>query len=124
MHGTQQVCRLCHQAKLPKNCYCESCLKTNIRVSHSCALFAHEWASTSQASCRECAELVRTKDTGTLQYEQCFNSDETECIVIERYRDLQASLNRRKNLGDNMAVILRICSGSGEGCGTPRPELM
>jgi quinol monooxygenase YgiN len=40
----------------------------------------------------KCAELVRTKDTGTLQYEQYINSDNTECLVIERYRDSQALL--------------------------------
>jgi hypothetical protein len=34
----------------------------------------------------KCAELVRTKDTGTLQYELYFNSDNTECLVFERYR--------------------------------------
>ena len=33
-----------------------------------------------------CVELVRTKDTGTLQYELYFNSDNTECLVFERYR--------------------------------------
>ena len=37
-----------------------------------------------------CVELVRTKDTGTLQYELYFNSDNTECLVFERYRDSQA----------------------------------
>ncbi len=30
----------------------------------------------------KCAELVRTKDTGTLQYELYFNSDNTECLVF------------------------------------------
>ena len=29
----------------------------------------------------KCAEL-RTKDTGTLQYELYFNSDDTECLVF------------------------------------------
>jgi quinol monooxygenase YgiN len=46
-----------------------------------------------------CAELVRTKDTGTLQYELYFNSDNTECLVFERYRDSQALLDHHKNLG-------------------------
>jgi quinol monooxygenase YgiN len=46
----------------------------------------------------ECAELVSTKDTGTLQYEQYFNCDKTECLVIERYRDSQALLDHHKNL--------------------------
>jgi quinol monooxygenase YgiN len=35
----------------------------------------------------KCAELVRTKDTGTLQYELYFNSDNTECLVFERMRE-------------------------------------
>jgi quinol monooxygenase YgiN len=46
-----------------------------------------------------CVELVRTKDTGTLQYESYFNSDNTECLVFERYRDSQALLDHHKNLG-------------------------
>ena len=35
-------------------------------------------------------EIVRTKDTGTLQYDIYFNDDESECMVIERYRDSDA----------------------------------
>jgi len=72
----------------------------------------------------KCAELVRTKDTGTLQYELYFNSDNTECLVFERYRDSQALLDHHKNLGDTMAAILKTCTGSGEVCGTPTPELI
>jgi len=72
----------------------------------------------------KCAELVRTKDTGTLQYELYFNSDNTECLVIERYCDSQALLDHFKNMGDTMAAILQTCSGSGEICGTPSPELI
>ena len=72
----------------------------------------------------KCAELVRTKDTGTLQYESYLNSDNTECLVFERYRDSQALLDHLKNMGDTMAAIFQICSGSGEVCGTPSPELL
>ena len=72
----------------------------------------------------KCAELVRTKDTGTLQYELYFNSDNTACLVFERYRDSQALLDHHKNLGDTMAAMLQTCSGSGEICGTPSPELI
>jgi quinol monooxygenase YgiN len=71
----------------------------------------------------KCVESVRTKDTGTLQYELYFNSDNTECLVLERYRDSQALLDHFKNLGDIMAAILQTCSGSGEICGTPSAEL-
>ena len=38
----------------------------------------------------QCMEIVRAKDTGTLQYEVYFNDDESECIVIERYKDSDA----------------------------------
>ena len=72
----------------------------------------------------KCAELTRTKDIGTLQYEMYFNSDNTECLVFERYRDSQALLDHQKNLGDTMGAILRTCSASGEICGTPSPELI
>ena len=73
---------------------------------------------------KKCAEIVRTKDTGTLQYESYFNSDETECLAFERYRDSQALLAHHKNLGDTMAAILQTCSGYGGVCGTPSPELI
>ena len=72
----------------------------------------------------KCAELVRTKDTGTLQYEQYINSDNTQCIVFERYRDSQALLDHLKNMGETMAAIMETCSASGEICGTPSPELI
>ena len=71
----------------------------------------------------ECMELVRTKDTGTLQYEAYFNEDKTECLVLERYRDSQALLDHFKNMGDTMAAIFETCTGHGEVCGTPSPEL-
>jgi len=71
----------------------------------------------------KCMELVRTKDTGTLQYETYFNSDETECLVLERYRDSQALLDHLKNMGETGAAIFQTCTGSGEVCGTPSPEL-
>jgi quinol monooxygenase YgiN len=44
-----------------------------------------------------CVELVCTKDTRTLQCELYFNSDNTECLVFERYRDSQALLDHHKN---------------------------
>src|SRR5260221_10076796 len=47
----------------------------------------------------QCMQVVRTKDTGTLQYELYFNEDQTECIVLERYRDVQSMLQRQSNIG-------------------------
>jgi quinol monooxygenase YgiN len=71
-----------------------------------------------------CVELVRTKDTGTLQYDLYFNSENNECIIFERYRDSQALLDHRKHLGNTIAAILQTCSGSGEICGMPSQELI
>jgi quinol monooxygenase YgiN len=38
----------------------------------------------------QCMEIVRTKGTGTLQYEIYFNDDQSECIALERYKDSEA----------------------------------
>lgn len=32
-------------------------------------------------------EIVRAQDTGTLQYDTYFNANESEAILIERFRD-------------------------------------
>lgn len=71
-----------------------------------------------------CAESVRSKDTGTLRYESFFNSDQSECLVYERYRDSEALLEHTANLGGLMDEILETCSGSGEIAGTPSLELI
>jgi quinol monooxygenase YgiN len=72
----------------------------------------------------KCMESVRTRDTGTLQYDWFFCSDYSECLVYERYRDSEAFLEHITNLGETMAALFETCSGSGEICGTPSPELM
>jgi quinol monooxygenase YgiN len=38
--------------------------------------------------------------TGTLQYEIYFNDDQSECIVLERYRDSEALVEHAGHLGD------------------------
>jgi quinol monooxygenase YgiN len=45
-------------------------------------------------------EIVRSKDTGTVQYEIYFNDDQTECIVLERYRDSEALVEHAWHIGD------------------------
>ena len=51
-------------------------------------------------------EIVRTKDTGTLQYDIYFNDDQSECIVLERYRDSEAAIEHASNLGDLFGAVL------------------
>lgn len=70
-----------------------------------------------------CMEIVRTKDTGTLEYAIYFNDDQSECIVHERYRDSQALIEHAEHLGDLMEAILATGSVSGELLGRPSAEL-
>jgi len=68
-------------------------------------------------------EIVRTKDTGTLQYDIYFNDDQSECIVLERYRDSEALIEHAAHLGDLTEAILATGSVSGELLGEPSAEL-
>src|SRR6266516_1252937 len=70
-----------------------------------------------------CMEIVRTKDTGTLQYEIYFNDDQSECIVLERYKDSEALIQHAANVGDLMEAILATGSVSGELLGEPSADL-
>jgi quinol monooxygenase YgiN len=68
-------------------------------------------------------EIVRAKDEGTLQYETYFNDDESECVVIERFRDSEALIEHAEHLGDLSAQILTTAFVSGELLGEPSAEL-
>jgi hypothetical protein len=69
-------------------------------------------------------EIVRTKDSGTLQYDTYFNDDQSECVVIERYRDSEAALEHAANLADLSAAVLATVSVvHGELLGEPSAEL-
>ena len=70
-----------------------------------------------------CMEVVRTKDVGTLQYDTFFNDDETECIVVERFRDSDALIRHGENLAHLLDAIVATGSVSGELLGDPSPEL-
>jgi quinol monooxygenase YgiN len=71
----------------------------------------------------QCVEIVRTKDTGTLEYDLFLNVDGTECFVHERYRDSAAGLEHMTNIAPMMEPLSQVCTMTGEVCGTPSPEL-
>ena len=71
----------------------------------------------------QCLEIVRTKDTGTLQYETYFNDDESECMVLERYRDSAALIEHAEHIGNLMEAILATASVTGELLGDASAEL-
>ena len=71
----------------------------------------------------QCMEIVRAKDTGTLQYDIYFNDDQSECIVLERYRDSQALIEHAAHLGDLGAAIFATGWVSSKLLGEPSAEL-
>lgn len=71
----------------------------------------------------QCVEIVRTQDTGTLEYNLFLNADGTECFVHERYRDSAAGLEHMANIGPMAQALSEVCTITGEVCGTPDPEL-
>jgi quinol monooxygenase YgiN len=62
----------------------------------------------------ECLEIVKAKDRGTLQYDTYFNEDETECIVLERFRDSDALILHSENMAPLMESIMATGAVSGE----------
>jgi hypothetical protein len=68
-------------------------------------------------------EIVKDKDRGTLQYEIYFNDDQSECVVLERYRDSEALIEHAANLGVLGKAILATGLVSSELLGEPSAEL-
>ncbi len=68
-------------------------------------------------------DIVRAKDTGTLEYEIYFNEDQSECVVYERYRDSEAVIEHGAHVGDLTEAIFATGSVSSELLGEPSAEL-
>jgi quinol monooxygenase YgiN len=71
----------------------------------------------------QCMEIVRAEDTGTLQYDIYFNDDQSECIVLERYRDSEALIEHAAHLGELGAAVFATGWVSSELLGEPSAEL-
>ena len=68
-------------------------------------------------------EIVRAREPGTLQYETYFSDDESEAMVLERFRDSQALIDHGQNMADLMEPIIATTTVTGELLGEPSPEL-
>jgi quinol monooxygenase YgiN len=69
-------------------------------------------------------EIVQAKDSGTLGYDLYLNGDQSECMVIERYRDSEAAIEHAANLGHLFpAVLATVTVVHGELLGQPSAEL-
>jgi quinol monooxygenase YgiN len=71
----------------------------------------------------QCMAIVRAEDTGTLQYDIYFSDDQSECMVLERYRDSEALIEHAAHLGELGRAILATGWVSGELLGEPSAEL-
>ncbi|GAB3842614.1 putative quinol monooxygenase [Dactylosporangium cerinum] len=71
----------------------------------------------------QCMQIVRAEDTGTLQYEIYLNDDESEAIVLERYRDSAALKEHLQHVAHLMEPILATATVTGEILGSPDAEL-
>jgi quinol monooxygenase YgiN len=68
--------------------------------------------------------IVEAKDSGTLQYDLFLNDDQTECMIVERYRDSEAAMEHAANLGHLFGDVLATVSiVHGELLGEPSTEL-
>lgn len=70
-----------------------------------------------------CLRSVQEQDKGTLQYDWYFNDDQTEGVVLEKYRDSDAVLEHIANMGDIFGALLETCDLSLEIFGDPSSEL-
>jgi quinol monooxygenase YgiN len=73
--------------------------------------------------CERAMEVARTQDTGTLQYEIFFNHDETNAIVYERYRDIDAAMEHFSHMGHLMEPLMAAADIGGEMLGKPSPKM-
>lgn len=72
---------------------------------------------------KQAMEIVRNRDTGTLQYEVFFNEDESEAIVFERYRDADAALEHFANISHLIEPLMATATVTGEVLGTPNETM-
>ncbi len=68
-------------------------------------------------------EVVRAKDTGTLQYDVYVNDDRSEAIVIERYRDSDALIEHGAHMAEITGPVLKTGTVEGEVLGEPNAAL-
>ncbi len=69
-------------------------------------------------------EIVKAKNSGTLQFDIYLNDDESECMVIERYRDSAALLEHFQNIGElSDAILATVSVVHGEVLGDVSAEL-
>jgi quinol monooxygenase YgiN len=62
----------------------------------------------------QCVEAVRKNEEGALRYQWFYAADQTECKVLETYRDTEAVFAHMQNVGPLLQKLLEISTVSGE----------
>jgi quinol monooxygenase YgiN len=73
--------------------------------------------------CAELIDIMRARDTGTLQFEIYLSDDESECVIYERYLDSEAVIEHGAHVGEIMPAIFATGSGPSALLGEPNAEL-
>ena len=71
----------------------------------------------------EALEIVRARESGTLEYSVYFNEDETEAVAIERFASSEALIEHGGNMSAISPAVLATGTVEGELLGQPSPEL-
>ncbi len=62
----------------------------------------------------QCVEAVRQNEEGALRYQWFYNPDQTECKVLETYRDTAAVFAHMQNVGPFLQQLFAISEVSGD----------
>jgi quinol monooxygenase YgiN len=68
-------------------------------------------------------DIVRAKESGTLEYAIYFNEDESEAVVIERFESSEALLEHGANMSEITPAVLATATVEGELLGDPSADL-
>jgi quinol monooxygenase YgiN len=68
-------------------------------------------------------DIVRAKESGTLEYAIYFNEDESEAVAIERFASSEALLEHGANMSEVSVAVLATATVEGELLGEPNAEL-
>lgn len=57
---------------------------------------------------QRCVDIVREREPNTLFYEWFMNADQTECVALDCYTDLDAVMKHVGNIGPTMRELMSI----------------
>ena len=87
--------------------------------------FAEGRAEEFERLSRQCLDIVRTQDMGTLEYDVYLSQDRSEAIVVERYQDSAALLVHLANIGEElMTAVASTGTVRGVLLGTPSDQIV